>query len=102
MSNELRSYFIWWTSRHSPAVEDYKVINLELAAYNEDLARRPQIVVATKIDALDEPDRLAALENQAKKDKKPFFAISSATGAGVKELVKCVSLRIFDKAEPND
>ena len=81
-------------------VEDYKVITLELAEYNEDLARRPQIVVATKIDALDEPDRLAALENQAKKDKKPFFAISSATGAGVKELVRAVSLQLFQAIEP--
>jgi len=81
-------------------VEDYGVINRELAAYNEELARRPQIVVATKIDALDEPGRLTALKKQAANDKKPFFAISSATGAGVKELVRAVSLRLFDHAEP--
>src|SRR3954464_1358893 len=49
-------------------VEDYEIINRELAAYNEDLAKRPQMVVATKIDALDEPERLAALKKQATKD----------------------------------
>ena len=68
-------------------VEDYKIINRELAAYNEDLAHRPQIVVATKTDSLDDPERLEHLKKQAKKDRKPFFAISSVTNTGVKELV---------------
>jgi len=72
-------------------VEDYKIINRELANYNEDLAHRPQIVVATKIDSLDDPERLEALRKQAKKDRKPFFSISSATGSGVQELVFEVS-----------
>ena len=68
-------------------VNDYEVINRELAAYDPDLARRPQIVVATKIDALDEPERLEHLRERAHKDEKPFFAISSVTGAGVRELI---------------
>src|ERR671912_2356626 len=72
-------------------VEDYKIINRELAAYNEDLALRPQIVVATKIDALDDPDRLESLKKQAKKDRKPFFAISSVANTGVRELVNEVA-----------
>jgi len=42
-------------------VQDYETVNHELEAYNSDLALRPQIVVATKIDALDEPERLEAL-----------------------------------------
>src|SRR5947208_9555180 len=83
-------------------VEDYRIINRELAAYNEDLAKRPQMVVATKIDALDEPERLAALKKQATKDKKPFFAISSATNTGIKELVRAVSLRLFDDPDSED
>src|SRR6187455_1776198 len=36
-------------------VEDYEIINRELAAYDPELAKRPQVVVATKIDSLDEP-----------------------------------------------
>src|SRR6266403_214086 len=40
-------------SGRDPA-NDYDVINRELAAYDSDLALRSQIVVATKIDALDE------------------------------------------------
>src|SRR5262249_52813737 len=42
-------------------VHDYETVNRELAAYNPELAQRAQIVVATKIDALDEPARLQSL-----------------------------------------
>lgn len=72
-------------------VEDYIIINRELANYSAELAERPQIVVATKIDALDEPERLADLEARARMDGKQFFAISSAAGTGVKELTFAVS-----------
>jgi GTP-binding protein len=68
-------------------VSDYEIINRELANYNADLAERPQIVVATKIDALDDPDRLEQLRERAKKDGKQFLAISSVTNTGVQELV---------------
>src|SRR4029078_12537633 len=60
-------------------VEDYEIINRELANYNPELAERPQIVVATKIDALDEPERLEMLRERARKDRKPFLSISSVT-----------------------
>jgi GTPase len=77
-------------------VEDYEIINRELSKYDEELGSRPQIVVATKIDALDEPDRLEALKKRAKKDGKPFFAISSVANDGVKPLVDAVSRRILE------
>jgi GTP-binding protein len=72
-------------------VEDYEIINRELANYNADLAERPQIVVATKIDALDDPERLEKLKKRAKKDRKPFYQISSATRENVDELVYAIS-----------
>src|SRR6267378_2008910 len=84
-----RSSLIWVSSVSGrDPVTDYEVINRELAAYDPQLATRPQIVVATKIDALDEPDRLERLRRQAGEDQRPFFAISSVTGAGVRELIK--------------
>src|ERR671918_133861 len=43
----------------------YETVNRELASYNEDLAARPQFVVATKIDALDDPQRLESLRERA-------------------------------------
>lgn len=78
-------------------VEDYEIINRELAAYNEELAERPQIVVATKIDALDEPQRLEDLKKRAKKNKKPFIEISSVTNAGIDELVRAVAKKLSDQ-----
>ena len=72
-------------------VSDYVTINHELEAYDTRLAARPQIVVATKIDALDEPARLESLRRRAESDGRPFFAISSVTGEGVRELVNRVS-----------
>ena len=72
-------------------VEDYEIINRELANYNEDLAARPQIVVATKLDALDEPERLENLRARAARDEKDFFEISAVTNQGTKELVAAVA-----------
>ncbi|MGI8639893.1 MAG: GTPase ObgE [Pyrinomonadaceae bacterium] len=80
------------------AVEDYEIINRELANYNPELAERPQIVVATKIDALDEPERLESLRKRAKKDRKPFFAISAVTNQGTRELVNFVANQLDNLA----
>jgi len=75
-------------------VSDYETVNRELASYNPALATRPQIVVATKIDALDDPSRLESLRAQAEADRKPFFAISSATNRGISELVNALAARL--------
>jgi GTPase len=72
------------------AVRDYETINRELLAYDAQFASRPQIIVATKIDALDEPERLESLKRRAAADRRPFYAISSATKQGVKELVNAM------------
>lgn len=76
------------------AVEDYEIINRELANYNEDLAARPQIVVATKLDALDEPERLENLRERAETDGKDFLEISAVTNQGTKELVSAVAKKL--------
>lgn len=75
-------------------VTDYEVINRELEAYDPQLASRPQIVVATKIDAVDEPDRIERLRTRASRDGREFFAISSVTGAGVRELITSVGREV--------
>ncbi len=80
-------------------VEDYEIINRELANYNEDLAVRPQIVVATKLDALDEPERLEKLREKAEADGKDFFEISAVTNQGTKDLVFAVSHKLDEIKE---
>ncbi len=75
-------------------VSDYEIINRELRAYNAQLAEREQIVVATKIDALDEPERVEALRSRAAQDDRQFFAISSVTREGVRELIHFVAKEV--------
>lgn len=69
------------------AVSDYETINRELEAYNIDLSSRLQIVVATKIDALDDPERLEDLRARVATDKRAFYSISSVANKGIRELV---------------
>ncbi len=75
-------------------VEDYNTINNELKNYDIDLSDRPQIVVATKIDALDDEERLEKLRAKAKEDGREFLKISAVTRQGTQELVFAVSTRL--------
>lgn len=75
-------------------VSDYLTVNRELRAYSRALAERPQIVVATKIDALDEPERLESLRQRADRDGLPFFAVSSVTNKGTRELVIAAAAKL--------
>ena len=81
-------------------LSDYEIINRELANYDENIAARPQIVVATKIDALDDPERLEGLKARAKKDRKRFYPISSVTNEGVRDLVNAVAKILIEMDEP--
>ncbi len=83
------------------AVGDYETINRELLAYDAQLAQRPQIIVATKIDALDEPERLEQLRRRAEEDGRTFFAISAVTNRGVRELVHAVA-QALDAMQESD
>ncbi|MDT5156799.1 MAG: GTPase [Acidobacteriota bacterium] len=75
-------------------LSDYEIIKRELAAYDPQLAERPQVVVATKLDALDEPERLERLRERAEADGLEFFEISSVTNRGVRELVQTLARRL--------
>ena len=79
-------------------VRDYEMLNRELRAYDARLAERPQMVVATKLDALDEPERLESLRRRALEDGRDFYAISSVTKRGVRELVLAVAAKLDEIA----
>jgi GTPase len=81
-------------------VADFETINEELRLFDPAVAAKPQIVAANKIDALDEPDRLKALERRVKKAKLPFFRISGVTGDGVDALLEAVWREIAAVPEP--
>ncbi len=68
-------------------VEDFNKINFELEKYNEDLAKKVQIVAANKIDVLPEgSDNFERLSKAAKDKGFEVFKISAVTGEGMKEL----------------
>ena len=69
-------------------IKEFEIIENELRAFSEEVAEKPVIVVATKLDATTDRTKLEKLEAYAKKRGLPFFAISSATGEGVQKLVR--------------
>ena len=77
-------------------VDDYQTVNRELAAYSPSLAAREQIVVATKIDALDEPERLESLRRQVIADGRAFYAISAVAKMGTEELINAIATKLTD------
>jgi len=66
-------------------VSDYHGLNAELASYSKELAGKPQILVANKIDV---PQARENLKKFIKKTKKEIYPISAATGEGVKQLLQ--------------
>jgi GTP-binding protein len=79
-------------------VSDFDVVMGELASFSEDLAAKPMIVVATKMDSAQDPARVEALRDLAASKGLPFFAISSATGQGLQELKYGLAERVLDGA----
>jgi GTP-binding protein len=76
-------------------VEDLAVIDAELAAYSPELAARPQIVVANKVDLFTPGSpRIAAIERHCRDAGLSFHAISAVTGAGLPELVRSIAHRL--------
>jgi len=69
-------------------VSDLDVIRRELELFAPDLASKPQLVCANKIDALDDEERAAAVERRARDLGLQFFRISGVTGAGLPELLE--------------
>lgn len=73
-------------------VEDFGVVMKELAAFNPDLARRPQFIVANKVDLLTEDrSRLEEVKKLAARKKRPFFAISAHQGDSLRPLVAALA-----------
>ena len=76
--------------------EDYDIITRELELFpgrdasGERLAEKPIVAAANKIDALDDPERLARLQAHLDALGVPLFTVSAATGKGVDALLEAV------------
>jgi GTP-binding protein len=76
-------------------VDDFNIVMKELASFSEELAAKPMILVATKLDAAQDPKRLSSLRALAKRRNLPFYKISSVTGEGIQELKRAMAEQIL-------
>ena len=72
-------------------VDDYYKVNEELKQYSEKLAKRTQIIVANKIDSMQDSNLYEDLKKIKKEHNQKIFKISGVTGEGVEELMNYVS-----------
>ena len=81
-------------------IEDIYAINKELEAYNADIARRPQVIAANKIDAIYDDgtgnDPVSALKAEFEPKGIKVYAISAISGQGLKELLYEVNHMLED------
>jgi len=81
-------------------LNDFQIINQELAMYNEALATRPQVVAVNKMDLPGSEENLARIED-ALAGEYEIFPISAVTGAGVPELMHRVSAMLKELQVPD-
>ncbi len=92
-------------------VQDYEIINRELALYAAELADRPQIVVANKIDVPGHDDALRRLRERVREEaieaacgdefadsvqKAKVFEVSALTGEGMSSLISAVAQKVHE------
>ncbi len=68
-------------------IDDYLTISRELELYKTALTEKPQIVVASKMDALDDAQRVESLRDFCDRRGFEMFEISAVTGLGIDELI---------------
>jgi GTP-binding protein len=74
--------------------QDVQSINRELAAYDTQLAQRPQILVLNKMDLPEAQEKWPSFKERAEAAGYPVFAISAAAHQGSDELMSFTSRRL--------
>ncbi|MEJ7840080.1 MAG: GTPase ObgE [Thermomicrobiales bacterium] len=84
-------------------LEDFRTINAELHAFNDEMSRKPMVVALNKVDLAEARENLPRLREVLEAEGFTFFEISAATGEGVTELYNDVAARLasieIDEAE---
>src|SRR5690606_2942903 len=83
-----------WEEERSP-VEDFEVINRELANYSPELAEKPQVVVASKLDLPHAQEKLPAFVEAMAARGLRVYPISAATHEGLQPLLDAVGQALF-------
>ncbi len=81
------------------ALEDFDAINDELKLYNEKLSTRPQVVVANKIDILEDESVYEEFKTTLEDRGYKVFKMSAATREGIDDVIAYVSQVLKDAEE---
>jgi len=76
--------------RERDPIDAFNIINKELEKYSPDLIKKPQIVVANKIDALSDKSLIDKLEKYFSEKDYPFVAVSLITRENIDKLVNLI------------
>ncbi len=80
-------------------IDDYEIIRKELKNFDESIVKRPEIIIANKMDAVDAPKNLQEFKKHIK--DKEIFEISAINGEGLDKLVNHLA-DVLDKIEVKD
>lgn len=78
-------------------LEDFRIINRELALYSARLAALPQIVALNKMDVAADPELVDRVEAALRKEGYPVFRISAATRQGLEPLIYALWKRLEEE-----
>ncbi|HAV39530.1 MAG TPA: GTPase ObgE [Aquificaceae bacterium] len=73
-------------TRDQDPIKAFEIVNKEMESYSQDLMKKPQIVVGTKLDALSDRSYIEVLEKEFGKRGYTFIAISAITGENLDRL----------------
>ncbi len=76
------------TASERDPVTDVRILNRELRRYKKELGSKPQILVLTKADAVQEPARLRKARAYATRRGIPCLTVSAVAGTGLRELIR--------------
>ena len=79
---------------------DFDIINRELAAFSDDLARLPQIIALSRIDVVTDRDELKPIIAFYEAKDLPVFPISGVTGDGIEPLVYYLHQKLQEMPKP--
>ncbi|MDQ3262549.1 MAG: GTPase ObgE [Myxococcota bacterium] len=80
-------------------LHDYEIINRELEKYSPELATKPQVVVATKMDLPVAQERFSAFKDAMAQRGHKVFPLSSATGEGLQAVLDVTAQILFGGPE---
>ena len=80
--------------------EDFKIVMGELENFSAELAGKPMILVASKVDVAQDSKRISSVKQLAKRRNLEFFAISAVTGAGIAELKRAMAAHVLAPLPP--